>query len=111
MSVQTALKGSVQSLDTLRRVLLERRDAQHPPTPWREIARSYPGVPAGTLCAIAKGREPHKASVRAALGLPVLAAAPVCPVHGVVHARACRVVPEWVKAGADWLAARQGVGR
>lgn len=39
---------------------------------WRRVAAHFPGVPAGTLCAVAHGREPRKASVRAALGLPVL---------------------------------------
>jgi len=39
---------------------------------WRQIrAELYPAVPAGTLCAVAKGREPRKSSVRIALGLPV----------------------------------------
>ena len=83
----------VQRLDALRRVLDEKRRAGIPltgkPTPWREIAKSYPGVPPGTLCAVFKGREPHKASIRASLGLPVTVAIAVCPLHGVVHEKRC----------------------
>jgi len=76
----------VQRLDVLRRILDEKRRAGIPftgkPTPWREIAKSYPGVPPGTLCAVFKGREPHKPSIRAALGLPVTVAVAVCPACG-----------------------------
>lgn len=57
--------------------------------PWRKIAEFFPGVPAGTLCAIAKGRDPKSPAIRAALGLPAFASAPVCPVHGVVHPGRC----------------------
>jgi hypothetical protein len=59
---------SVQRLDTLRKSLREQRRLGRR---WRDIAADYPGVPAGTLCAIFKGRNPKKHSVRAALGLPV----------------------------------------
>jgi len=73
----------VQRLDTLRRDLEAQRAAGIPKwgklTPWREIAKSYPGVPPGTLCAVFKGREPHKATIRAALGLPVTVPVAVCP--------------------------------
>ena len=76
----------VQRLDTLRRDLEAQRAAGIPKwgklTPWREIAKSYPGVPPGTLCAVFKGREPHKATIRAALGLPVTVPVPVCPACG-----------------------------
>ncbi|MCC6192078.1 MAG: hypothetical protein IT318_23865 [Anaerolineales bacterium] len=76
--------GPVQQLDAIRRDLLAKHDRQG--LSWRKIAkRHYPGVPAGTLCAIAKGREPKKISVRLALGLPALADAPVCPDCGQVH--------------------------
>lgn len=38
---------------------------------WRQIrADFYPSVPAGTLCSVAHGRQPRKAAIRAALGLP-----------------------------------------
>ena len=33
--------------------------------------------------------EPHDTNIRLALGLPALAPAPVCPVHGVVHPGRC----------------------
>lgn len=56
---------------------------------WRQIAAHFDGVPAGTLCAIAKGRDPKSPAIRAALGLPAYASAPVCPVHGVVHQGRC----------------------
>ena len=48
---------------------------------WREIALldQFDGIPAGTLCAVAKGRDPKKASIRAALGLPPLAKIEVAP--------------------------------
>ena len=39
---------------------------------WRQIAGLFPGVSAGTLCDIAKGREPKGAVIRKALGLPPL---------------------------------------
>ena len=35
---------------------------------WRAIAAQFPGVPPGTLCAIAKGRKPPAAHLKA-LGL------------------------------------------
>ncbi len=76
--------GSVQRLDAIRSDLARLR-ARRIPVPWRKIAERYPGVPAGTLCAIFKGREPKKHSVRRALGLPDLAPAPVCPDCGQVH--------------------------
>src|SRR3972149_7987394 len=84
----------VQRLDAIRRDLRrERRKGikeSGKPTPWRILAQSYPGVPPGTLCAIAKGRTPQKTSIRAALGLPVTAPAPVCPPCGNVPlARRC----------------------
>lgn len=100
-------KGSVQTLDTLKADLQARRATGMTGMTWRAIAADFPGAPPGTLCAIAKGREPKGARVREALGLPALAPAPVCRVHGVVHARQCRVVPDWVSRGADFLAARE----
>lgn len=111
MTRQPPAVANVQTLDALRRDLLALRAEHNPPTPWRVLAARWPGVPAGTLCAISKGREPHKASVRAALGLPVTAPAPVCPVHGVVHPGACPKVkptpPAWVSTAAAWLAGRE----
>lgn len=81
---QMAKSTPVQPLDALRRDLLAKHDWQH--LSWREIARRhYPGVPAGTLCAIAKGREPKGAGMRTRLGLPALGQAPVCTACGRVH--------------------------
>ena len=95
----------VQRLDALRRILDEKRRAGIPftgkPTPWREIAKSYPGVPPGTLCAVYKGREPHKATIRTALGLPVLAEGRVCPIHHKVHDRLCSAERKVTKR-KDW---------
>lgn len=79
-------KGSVQTLDTLRSRLTSARATG---MTWRQIAAHFDGVPAGTLCAIAKGRDPKSPAIRSALGLPAYASAPVCPVHGVVHAGRC----------------------
>lgn len=54
--------------------------------PWRTVADSFPGVPAATLCAIYKhNREPRKADIRRALGLPITVPAPVCAKCGQVH--------------------------
>lgn len=38
---------------------------------FRAMSPLFGGIPAGTLCAIAKGRVPKKHAVRAALGLPI----------------------------------------
>jgi len=82
-------RSPVHQLDSIRRVLDGKRRAGIPKsgklTPWREIAKDYLGVPPGTLCSVSKGRDPHKPSIRAVFGLPVLAPAPVCPVHHKVH--------------------------
>lgn len=80
---------SVQRLYTVWQRLHALRGAS---MSWRAIAPEFAGVPAATLCAIYKhGREPKKPAVRAALGLPTYAPAPVCPVHGIVHLQACPV--------------------
>jgi hypothetical protein len=97
-------KLSVQRLDTLRGDLLRKNKGG---IGWRDLAANFPGVPPSTLCAFAHGREPKKASVRAALGLPVLALALVCPRCGVVHLRQCRAVPRWVRIAAAWLGERE----
>lgn len=79
-------KTSVQTLDKLRaRLISARATGMH----WRAIAEFFPGVPAGTLCAIAKGRDPKSPAIRRALGLPAYQAAEVCSVHGVVHRGRC----------------------
>lgn len=76
----------VQTLDMLKARL---KSARATGMTWREVAAHFPGVPAGTLCAISKGRDPRKPAIRAALGLPAYQAAAVCPVHGVVHTGRC----------------------
>lgn len=58
----------VQTLDMLRAEIVARKGSG---MTWRAMSPLYGGIPAGTLCAIAKGRVPRKPSVRAALGLPV----------------------------------------
>lgn len=95
----------VQTLDKLRARLIAARATE---MPWRKIAEFFPGVPAGTLCAIAKGRDPKSPAIRAALGLPAYASALVCPVHGVVHAGRCprRASRTFEQNAADYQAWR-----
>jgi hypothetical protein len=95
-------KLSVQRLDTLRGDLLRKNNQG---IGWRDLAENYPGVPPGTLCAFAHGREPKKPSVRAALGLPVLAPAPVCPDCQVPHVT--QRCPKKRKASRPGLKPRQ----
>lgn len=74
---------------------------------WKAVGAKL-GVPAGTCQRVATtDYEPRNAGLRARLGFPVLAPAPVCPKCGVVHARTCRVVPAWLTVATDFLAARQ----
>lgn len=80
-------RNRVTNCDTLAASLRSAHDAGQS---WRDLAKEFRVKP-GTLCRIAKhGYEPKKAAIRAALGLPTLAPAPVCPRHGIVHTRACR---------------------
>lgn len=76
----------VQSLDKAQDALLQLYSTYQS---WRAVSKIL-GLPAGTLCAIAKGREPKKAEHRLALGLPVLAPAPICPACKVVHVGRCK---------------------
>jgi len=55
---------------------------------WRAVGDIL-RLPPGTLCSIAKGREPRGKRVRMILGLPTLSAAPVCPNCEVVHVGSC----------------------
>ena len=89
--VTTAPKHPVQTLDTLKADLLERRGRK---IPWRAIAADFPGVPPGTLCSISKGREPRSASIRAALGLPVMRLAPLCACGQVHVSKTCPNAPK-----------------
>lgn len=95
------------TLPALRKYLLECRAAWGS---WEQVRRrEYPAVPRGTLHRIAHDAayEPRRAPIRAALGLPVFAPAPVCAVHGRVCIRHCRPAPPaWVRQAADWLAGR-----
>jgi len=63
----------------------------HKELSWRQIAKldSYAGVKPGTLCAIAKGREPVDIHIRSILSLPAYLPTPVCPVCGIVHVKKC----------------------
>ena len=64
-----APQALVQPLDIVRAGLAVLHGAG---MTWRQIrAEFYPSVPPGTLCAVAHGRNPRKASIRRALGLPV----------------------------------------
>lgn len=95
-------------IDSVRAKIAKVRDTV-PVTSWRRVALLFPGVPAATLCAIYKhGREPHGAGVRHALGLPDVAPAPVCPVHGKVHSHVHKPRPsydEWRAANMPTLLA------
>lgn len=78
---------------------------------WEKTGEDYK-ISGGMAYRIAmQGYEPKDAHIRAALGLPILAPAPVCPVHGVVHTGSCPRVgkrPRWVRtyeaghAGGRW---------
>jgi very-short-patch-repair endonuclease len=78
-------KTPVQTLDKLQERLNTIHDTHG--LSWRAIAQipEFAGIPAGTLCAIAKGRDPKDAHERLLLRLPALAPAPVCPKCGVPH--------------------------
>jgi len=75
----------VQSLDMVQEELNRLHLVEH--LSWRKIASLEPflGIPAGTLCAIAKGREPRDSEHRRILKMPALELAPVCRKCGQVH--------------------------
>src|SRR3990167_8076495 len=85
-----------------------------PPKSLRELSDDY-GVTHGAIQRVLAGKEPHSAHIRAALGLPALAPAPVCPVHGVVHQSKrcpkptfeenCAAYDAWRTASAEAVAA------
>ena len=91
MPANRARRG-VQSLYTfvkLKNDLLHRHDPNSRQNSTRGIAADY-GITCGTVARILRGIEPKRADIRRQLGLPELAPAPVCPVHGVVHiSRSC----------------------
>jgi hypothetical protein len=74
-------RSPVQQLDKLREHLVR----LHRTRTWRDIARDFPDVPAGTLCAIANGRDPKKPGIRKSLGLPYYLPALACARCGQVH--------------------------
>ena len=70
------LQGFVQTLDNLQKRLNWLHGSK---MTWRQIAEQFPGVSAGALCSIAKGREPKGNVVRRALGLPPIVHARTAP--------------------------------
>lgn len=80
-----------KTIAAVRREIAVWRESSNPPLSWRKIADAhYPDMPRNLmgmyLCVIYKhGREPKRPDVRAALGLPVTAPAPVCAKCGQVH--------------------------
>ncbi len=79
----------VQTLDKVKDELTTLKKAKG--LRWSDISQKpeYVGIPAGTLCSIAKGRDPKNPYYRAILHLSVLVPTPVCPIHGVVHPGEC----------------------
>ena len=76
---------TVQSLDMVRDELIRLNKVEH--LSWRKIAclERFYGIPAGTLCAISKSREPRDIEHRRILRLPALELAPVCKKCGEMH--------------------------
>jgi hypothetical protein len=88
-------RNTVQQLDTVVTELNRLHDSHA--LSWRKISAlpKYQGIPAGTLCAIAKGREPKKNKHRLILGLPPLGTAeictnPTCDGYGQPHTFDCQ---------------------
>ncbi len=86
MGVQFAYTGhdAQNDLDLVRRVRKWRKSRS-----MRDIAREL-GVSHGVVQRLAAGKVPKRPEIREALGLKVLAPAPVCSRCGVVHARVCK---------------------
>lgn len=80
----TKIKNRVQTLDNARAALWELKTIKGT---WRKVSVALGAIiPAGTLQAIANGREPHNPIYRRVLGLPPLnKLAPACPACGEVH--------------------------
>ena len=79
-------KPAPTALQTLETVKARLNECYKGNMSWEKVAREF-GVSVGTAVRVARGYEPHKASVRAALGLPVLVTVPACGKCGVVHVR------------------------
>lgn len=77
----TRSRMRVQSLDKARRAL---NQAHRQFGTWRAVGEHF-GIPAGTACSVAKGRDPKPAYVRKALSLPLYKPAPACANCGDVH--------------------------
>ncbi len=78
---------------------------------WKAVGAKYK-VSSGMAYRVAVyGYEPHKASIRAALDLPVTVSVTVCPHCGqpplVKHHHCHKAAPAWVGQAANWLAARE----
>ena len=65
---------------------------------WKALGAGI-GVSAATVRrAVMLGEYPNDNELRRRLGIPELAPAPVCPVHGVVHSHVCKaskMPPQW----------------
>lgn len=69
---------------------------------WQKVGGKK-GVSGGMAYRVAvHGYEPRANRIRASLGLPALEPAPVCPVHGVVHAGHCPKPRRAPKSLWDW---------
>jgi hypothetical protein len=76
------LKTNVQTMDMVRDMLHSLHKSLRT---WRRVSIHFNAkIPAGTLCSIAKGREPKKPEYRKILGLPEMKPAPVCAHCGKV---------------------------
>lgn len=75
----------VQSLDSIRKKLLEEYALSIGHGGWRVVGKRY-GISPGTLNRIAmEGYEPSDSEIRKKLELPVYIKVAVCPVCGKVH--------------------------
>jgi len=78
------------SCDIIREQLNELHDRYG--LSWRKIANvgQYRGIPAGTLCAIAKGTKEIPDKFKARFGILIEVPVAPCPIHGVVHKYDCQ---------------------
>ena len=74
---------------------------------WRAVGAEY-GVSAGAVYRLAvSNKEPHDNAIRAAIGLPITAPAPVCGKCGVVHlAKRCPKRDRFAENAAEYDAWR-----
>jgi hypothetical protein len=84
LAMTTYIKNRVQTLDKVRADLLRLKRIKGT---WRAVSVALGAiVPAGTLSAIANGRDPKNPVYRRVLGLPPLdGLAPACSKCGEVH--------------------------